>query len=112
MCNGIQASRLTATIIAIKLITDMSPTLPNDTQKSKPRPGYFIVRTTGEVVPLIAVDELPLGTDLLGVPRSLNLEATIGMLNLGLQKSSGSFYQIYGSRDKDSPTTGVVPRNQ
>ena len=63
-------------------------------QKGKPWPAYFLVRTTGEVVPLIAVDELPPGTDLAGVTRSLDLEETIGMLNLGLQRSSGEFYRI------------------
>ncbi|KUJ07932.1 uncharacterized protein LY89DRAFT_742231 [Mollisia scopiformis] len=67
--------------------------------KDKPWPGYFLVRTTGEVVPLIAVDELPLGIDLIGVPRSLDLEGTIGMLNLGLQRSSGSHYQIFSGNE-------------
>jgi hypothetical protein len=84
----------------------MSPSSENDSRRPKPSPGYFIVRTTGEVVPLIAVDELPRGTDLLGVPRSLDLEGTIGMLNLGLQRSSGSFYQIRGSRQKDGSING------
>lgn len=87
----------------------MPPDLENETQGPKPWPGYFIVRTTGEVVPLIAVDELPPGTNLLGVPRALDLEATIGMLNLGLQQSSGSFYQIHGNRDKDGPTMRTPP---
>ena len=63
-------------------------------QSRKPWPSCFLVRTTGEVVPLIAVDELPPGTNLVNVPRTLDLEATKGMLNLGLQKSSGSYYQI------------------
>lgn len=72
----------------------MSP-LPVDVhQKGKPWPGYFLVRTTGEVVPLIAVDELPPSIEFVGVPRSLDLEETIGMLNLGLQKGTGCFYQI------------------
>lgn len=66
-------------------------------QKGKPWPAYFLVRTTGEVVPLIAVDELPAGTDLVGVPRTLDLENTIGMLNLGLQRSSGTSYQLIAS---------------
>jgi hypothetical protein len=65
-------------------------------QKGKPWPTYFIVRTTGEIVPMIAVDELPPGTNLANVPRQLELEATIGMLNLGLQRGSGAFYQITG----------------
>lgn len=80
----------------------MSP--ENSIQKHKPWPGYFIVRTTGEVVPLIAIDELPSGTDLVGVPRSIELEATTGMVNLGLQRSSGAFYQISRSREEDRIT--------
>ncbi|KAH9218385.1 hypothetical protein DL95DRAFT_489437 [Leptodontidium sp. 2 PMI_412] len=72
----------------------MHPHAVPPNQKGKPWPAYFLVRTTGEVVPLIAVDELPPGTDLVGVPRSLDLEDTIGMLNLGLQRSSSVFYQI------------------
>ena len=60
----------------------------------KPSPGYFLVRTTGEVVPLIAADELPPNLNLVGVPRSLELEATIGMLNLGLKRSSGSYFEL------------------
>ena len=71
------------------------------THRPKPWPSSFIVRTTGELIPLIGVDEeLPLGTDLLGVPRSLDLEATIKMWNLGLQGSSGSFYQVHVDIDK------------
>lgn len=57
-------------------------------------PKYFIVRTTGEIVPLIAVDELPPGTNLLNVPRFLDLEATAEMLNLGLQPSSSCHYTL------------------
>lgn len=61
-----------------------------------PRPGYFIVRKSGEVVPLVAIDELPLGVDLVGVPRSLDLVETGGMLNLGLQGGEGGFYGLVG----------------
>ncbi|OWP03276.1 hypothetical protein B2J93_3008 [Marssonina coronariae] len=71
-------------------------------QTCKPWPAYFLVRTTGEVVPLIAVDELPTGTNLVGVPRSLDLEDTIGMLNLGLQRSSGAFYQLVSAHEVKS----------
>ncbi|KAL2067120.1 hypothetical protein VTL71DRAFT_1544 [Oculimacula yallundae] len=77
----------------------MHPPSLHTNQKGKPWPAYFLVRTTGEVVPLIAVDELPPGTDLIGVPRSLDLKDTIGMLNLGLQRSSGAFYQIVTAVD-------------
>ncbi|KAF8865469.1 hypothetical protein BDZ45DRAFT_796309 [Acephala macrosclerotiorum] len=72
----------------------MPPSPLELSHKDKPWPGYFLVRTTGEVVPLIAVDELPPGIELVGIPRSLDLEETIGMLNLGLQRSTGAHYQI------------------
>jgi len=78
----------------------MPPPPGHSSSKPKPWPGYFLVRTTGEVVPLIAVDELPPGTDLVGIPRSLDLEATIGMYNLGLQRSSGVFYQLVKKGDE------------
>ncbi|PBP22553.1 CAP-Gly domain-containing protein [Diplocarpon rosae] len=71
-------------------------------QRCKPWPAYFLVRTTGEVVPLIAVDELPTGTNLVGVPRSLDLEDTIGMLNLGLQRSSDTCYQLASAHEAKS----------
>jgi len=76
--------------------------------KSKPWPAYFIGRKTGEVVPLIAVDELPPGMDLVGIPRSLGLEETVGMLNLGIQRSSGAFYQLVKS-DENKTISGNLP---
>lgn len=72
----------------------MPPVPLESSQKYKPWPAYFLVRNTGEVVPLIAVDELPPGIDLVGVPRSLDLEETTGMVNLGLQRNTGTYYQI------------------
>ena len=83
---------LNPTIVFASLIMSKIPV--GIQQKGKPWPGYFLVRTTGEVVPLIAVDELPTTIELVGVPRSLDLEETIGMLNLGLKRSTGGFYQI------------------
>ncbi|KAE9376761.1 hypothetical protein N431DRAFT_542266 [Stipitochalara longipes BDJ] len=87
------------------------PTIPVDVQQTrKPWPGYFLVRTTGEVVPLIAVDELPPSIELMGVPRSLDLEETIGMLNLGLQRSTRGFYQIALEQGSKIPSSeAVVP---
>jgi len=81
-------------------------------QKDKPRPGYFLVRASGEVVPLIAVDELPPGTDLVDIPRSLDLEVTTAMLNLGLQRSSGFFYQVIHGREKEGAATDSLPRTK
>jgi hypothetical protein len=70
-------------------------------QKENPCPAYFLVRNTGHVVPLVAVDELPPELELVGTPRSIELEDKIGMVNLGLQRGSGACYQIapgYGRR--------------
>jgi hypothetical protein len=64
------------------------------------------------VVPLIAVDELPPGTELKGVPRCLDLEDTIGMLNLGLQRGSGSFYEIVKVEEKKEHLTNLAIRNK
>jgi hypothetical protein len=86
------------------------PPLPVDIyQKGKPWPGFFLVRTTGEVVPLVAVDELPSNIKLIGVPRCLSLEETVGMLNLGLRRGTGGFYQIFqdpGSKTVCSDAVG------
>ncbi|KAL3420809.1 Tubulin-specific chaperone E [Phlyctema vagabunda] len=64
---------------------------PTPTEKG---PGHFLVRNTGEVVPLIPVDELSSDVEVIGVPRSLDLTATVGMLNLGLIRSTGHVYSI------------------
>ncbi|KAF4632544.1 hypothetical protein G7Y89_g5575 [Cudoniella acicularis] len=70
-------------------------------QKRKtPWPSYFLVRKTGEVVPLIAVDELPPSLDLVGVPRNLDLAETVGMLNLGIQRSCGAYYRVEMGREE------------
>ena len=68
--------------------------------KVKPWPAYFIVRASGEVVPLIGVDDLPIGTDLVGVPRALDLKDTVGMLNLGIQRRSEAFYHIFQREER------------
>ncbi|KAG0649990.1 hypothetical protein D0Z07_3977 [Hyphodiscus hymeniophilus] len=76
--------------------------------KVKPWPAYFIVRTSGEVVPLIGVDELPIGIDLVGVPRALDLEDTIGMLNLGIQRSSEAFYRVAEPKEEAVVTADIA----
>jgi len=77
-----------------------------------PRPSFFVVRPIGgSIVPLIAVDELPPSYDILNVPRSLDLEATIGMLNLGLQRHTGSHYTLI-PKPIDSAKAEVSPSQQ
>lgn len=80
-----------------------------DNPKARPWPGFFLVRPTGEVVPMIAVDELPPGVDLLGIPRSLDLEATIGMLNLGIQPNSNYSYHIVTIKEKGTENKDPLP---
>lgn len=64
-----------------------------------PRPVYFLVRPiTGDVVPLIAADELPLAIQLRGVERNMQIVDTIGMINLGLAEGSGGYYETDDSR--------------
>ena len=61
-----------------------------------PRPTHFLVRPTGEIVPMIAVDEFPPGTNLIGVSRTLAIEATLGMSNAGLiKKGKGVGYYAF-----------------
>ena len=71
-----------------------------------PRPYFFLVRPDvveqdptdsgqtqlGQIVPLIAVDELPEWLDIVGVPRELTAEQTVGLCNLGtIPRSEGAF---------------------
>lgn len=86
------------------------PPVPDQlAEKAKPWPSYFLVRPNGDVVPLIPVDELPIGTDLEGIPRSLELEDTIGMLNLGRQRKPGAPYQVV-HQEKDKSSTDPPAR--
>ncbi|KAI9732465.1 MAG: hypothetical protein M1818_007503 [Claussenomyces sp. TS43310] len=77
-------------------------------------PNYFLVRpTSGNIVPLIPADELPAYVNLVGVSRAMEIEETVGMLNLGLVQSSGSGYALVekGGRCEDGEdvaTDGVV----
>ena len=89
----------------------MPPKAVEVAQKAKPLPGHFLVRTTGEVVPLIALDELAPGIEIVGVPRCLDLEATVGMLNLGLQRSSGAFYHMIDHHQDDEDEADAVARS-
>lgn len=73
-----------------------------------PCPCFFIVRPDvkkqtsqgkvqtipGPIVPVIAVDELPEWFDIVGVPRALSVEETIGLCNLGTASKSETSYAI------------------
>ncbi|KAI1376348.1 hypothetical protein F4677DRAFT_89162 [Hypoxylon crocopeplum] len=83
-----------------------TPSTQNQSQTLLPQ--YFIVRpgmtkhtatgtvtVPGPIVPLVAVDQLPEWIDLLGVPRELGLEQTVGLTNLGTVIRDPEFYQVY-----------------
>lgn len=66
-----------------------------------PGPDHFLVRPgakdgkPGTIVPLIAVDQLPDWMQLVGVPRALDTEQTIGLTNLGIiDKEDGDVYEV------------------
>jgi hypothetical protein len=66
-----------------------------------PGPDHFLVRPgtkdgkPGPIVPLIAVDQLPDWMQLVGVPRELDAEQTIGLMNLGIiDKEDGDVYEV------------------
>ncbi|CAG8958512.1 hypothetical protein HYFRA_00009827 [Hymenoscyphus fraxineus] len=61
---------------------------------NKPWASHFIVRKMGQIVPLIAVDELPPSLHIDGVPRYLSVVETKGMLNLGLQEEREGYYRV------------------
>jgi hypothetical protein len=67
-----------------------------------------VIRSNGEVVPLIAIDELPLGLNIVNVPRNLTLDETVGMLSLGLQQRSKTFYKL---AKKDLSGAEIKTRN-
>lgn len=58
------------------------------------RPDFFIVRPEGQIVPLVAVDELPAGVILLEAPKSLELQETAKMTNLGIMSRRGGIYKL------------------
>ena len=72
-----------------------------------PRIDHFIVRPDtedgmpGSIVPLIAVDQLPDWIQLAGVPRELDAEQTIGLINLGIvEMEDDSIFEVRLHHDK------------
>ncbi|CAM1507020.1 Fc.00g066610.m01.CDS01 [Cosmosporella sp. VM-42] len=73
-----------------------------------PKPGFFIVRPglehitadgrllsqPGSMVPLIPIDLLPKCVDIVGIPRQLTPEQTVGMQNLGSFHLENESYQL------------------
>jgi hypothetical protein len=70
------------------------PALPNPSQRRKPRlhPHYYIKRATGEFVPLVPVDELPV--DFYGLPRSMAYVDNARMAFLGVKDPRMGVYRV------------------
>ena len=90
--------------------------MPQDTQEkfSLPlsRPMWYISRGQGVNVPLVAVDELPIGVDICGVPRQLDDPEAEHMECLGQVPPTGTFYVLKTNREHpgDATTgTGLKP---
>lgn len=80
------------------------------TEKPKyPCPVYFISRSSGVLVPLIAADELPLNIRLQGVPRVLQYDQTRNMHHLGTIASNGTTYKLQeGDNLAKQPSTSNI----
>lgn len=59
---------------------------PSSTQHSVPRPKYFVSRPDGTKSPLIAADELPCNISIVGLPTTISIEQTFGMLHVAVQE--------------------------
>ena len=80
-------------------------------QSGPPHPVHFICRETGELVPLVAVDELPSHINLCGVPRQLaGIHETVGMMNLGRFTKASTYYVVEGPAvDGSRPVSNKSP---
>lgn len=47
------------------------------------KPQFFVLRQNGSLVPLIAMDEIPHNIRITDVPRSMSIQETTGMTNIG-----------------------------
>lgn len=64
-------------------------------EQDAPYPTHFICRDNGDVVPVIALDDLPPSVRVSGVPRTFRgLHDTAGMVNLGVAPRKGGFYVV------------------
>lgn len=83
------------------------------------RPHHFLVRPgltkqtstgvviePGPIVPLIAIDQLPEWLEIVGLPRELKVEQTVGLSNLGTIVRGQGTYEVnivHDDRGNDSP---------
>ncbi|GKT63514.1 zinc finger DNA-binding protein [Colletotrichum tofieldiae] len=70
------------------------------------RPKHFIVREGGAIVPLIPVDLLPTYLSIHGISRTMSIEDTTGMSNLGMFLRPEGCFQLW-----PPPPTNDEPRS-
>ncbi|ETI24887.1 hypothetical protein G647_04257 [Cladophialophora carrionii CBS 160.54] len=58
------------------------------------KPQFFVTRQNGAMVPLIAMDELPIHVQVQGVSRTLNAFEIGGMTGVGLAEARHQFYVV------------------
>ena len=58
------------------------------------KPQFFVTRQNGAMIPLIAMDELPIHVQIQGVSRSLSAFETAGMTGVGTMESRHQFYVV------------------
>lgn len=58
----------------------------SSTQHSVPRPKYFVSRPDGTKSPLIAADELPCSISIVGLPTTISIDQTFGMVHVAIQE--------------------------
>jgi hypothetical protein len=63
---------------------------------SEIRPQFFLVRENNNIIPLIALDELPNEISIHGVPRNMNVSETRGMTSVGTVPTRGVYYIVDG----------------
>ncbi|KAI9758921.1 MAG: hypothetical protein M4579_002732 [Chaenotheca gracillima] len=75
-----------------------------------PRPKYFVCRENGDLVPLIAADELPPEVTVGGVPRSFGgLEDTLNMISLGkADRAVGNYFVTIGTPSPHQTSISVA----
>ncbi|EXJ73852.1 uncharacterized protein A1O5_03614 [Cladophialophora psammophila CBS 110553] len=58
------------------------------------KPQFFVTRQNGAMVPLIAMDELPVHVQIEGVSRSLSAFDTAGMTGVGVREARHQYYVV------------------
>ncbi|KAK5193776.1 hypothetical protein LTR99_005995 [Exophiala xenobiotica] len=73
------------------------------------KPQFFITRQNGALVPLIAMDELPIHVQIRGVPRSMTAFDITGMTPLGLVEARHQYYVVESLNNSNTTPNKTAP---